>query len=289
MKNKNDKIVLIIIISTIIVLGWLIFFNIKKNTKVEVNATVKETGNNYIIVVDENDEEYLLETKKNYSIDDKLNIILKNVKKGSRITGEIVDINKISKEVVFSITDDPASETTTTNEFDNSTTKNNSNVNDKNNNIDAVKFINDLSNEVESSNKLESSIKDKFVVLVDFIFYDGKIKDKTFKELSTSTKLKVLELFLKLDNKIENKYPNYKNNISPKGNKVYNNVKNKALNKYFEITTEACENDEDLCNSAKEGLRNMKESFSLTWDIIKEVTGAGITKLKNWYEIWRDI
>ena len=55
MKKKTDLIVVLIIIATILVLGYLIFFNIKKNTKVEITASVKKTGTDYIIVVDEDD------------------------------------------------------------------------------------------------------------------------------------------------------------------------------------------------------------------------------------------
>ena len=74
-------------------------------------------------------------------------------------------------------------------------------------------------------------------------------------------KLKILNLFLKIDHKIEKKFPNYKSNISTKGNKVYGNAKNKAIELYFDITTEACKNDKELCTTAKAGLKDLKNNF----------------------------
>ena len=59
-KKKNDKLVIIIIIATILVFGYLLFFNVKKNTKVEISALVKERGNNYIIVADDENIKYEL-------------------------------------------------------------------------------------------------------------------------------------------------------------------------------------------------------------------------------------
>ena len=282
MEKKLDLKIILIIIATVIMLGILIFFNVKKNTKVEIEATIKETANDYIVVVDENDKEYLLETNKNYKEGDKIIAILKNVKKGNRITGEIVKIDVISKEVEFSITD-------IVDDNDSLDNNNENNYNSINNNLDMVSYVSDFSKDVDEASEFKGKVKDKFVSIVDFIFYDGEINGTTFKELSTTSKLKILELFLKVDNKINDKFPDYKNNISSEGNKIYNNVKTKAIETYFEITTEVCDNDQDLCNTAKEGLRDMKESFSLTWEIIKEMAGSGVSKLKNWYEIWRDI
>jgi len=298
MKKKIDRVVIIIVIATIIVLGYLIFFNIKKNNQIEINATIKKTGSNYVIAVDDDNNEYLLNTTDNYNVGDKVNVVLKNIKKDSPITGDVVKIDTISKEVVFSISDEQ--EDTTGDNSTNSTTTNNeqsSNISTQTENTNKsdesetniVNYFTNFSNEIDNTNDLKSSIKEKFVSIVDFLFYDEPINGTTFKELSTATKLKVLNLFLKIDHKIEEKFPNYKNTISSKGNKVYTNAKNKAIESYFDITTDVCQNDQELCNTAKEGLSDLKKNFSLTWDFIKEMSSAGISKLKNWYEIWREI
>lgn len=297
MKKKNERVVIIIVIATILVLGYLVYFNIKKNAKVEINASVKETGNGYIIVVDDTDDEYLLETDGNYDVGDKVSAVIKRVEKGTPSTCEVVKINTVSKTVAFSITDISDEETSDQNavnskDYSNSTNNGSDTGNRQSETAtddNVISYFNTFSNEIDNTSELKSSIKEKFVTVVDFLFYDGEIKGKTFKELSTSAKLKVLQIFLKIDNKIENKFPNYKQSISSTGNKVYTNAKSKALETYFDLTTEVCSNDYELCNTAKDGLKDLKESFTLTWDLIKEASGAGISKLKSWYEIWREI
>ena len=85
---------------------------------------------------------------------------------------------------------------------------------------EVVEYITEVTNEVESLEKEESlsektkcSLKKTFITLTDFIFYDGTIKGKTFKELSTEAQEKILELYEKLDEKIESVFPNYKEDI----------------------------------------------------------------------------
>ena len=41
-------------------------------------------------------------------------------------------------------------------------------------------------------------------------------------------------------------------------------------------------NGQTICKGCKD-----KGKFGLTWDFIKDLTGDGISKLKDWYEIWR--
>lgn len=296
MEKKYDKIVISIIITTILVLGYLIFSNIRKNKEEEIIATIKETGTNYVIAISEDNQEYLINTKNDYNIGDKINVTMKNIKKTSPIQGEIVKIDTISKTVEFVITDEPiikneeiTNETKTEPNIDNSYKEQHTPQEQVATEEDIIAYFSNTENEVNNSTSFKDSLKEKFVTLVDFLFYDGEIKGKTFKELSNKTKLKVLEIFLKIDNKLDNKFPNYKENISNTGNKVYTNVKTKAIETYLNLTTEICTNDASLCESAKEGLRTLKESFSLTWDFIKEMSGVGLTKLKNWYEIWREI
>lgn len=308
MKKKNDYIVIVIVLATILVLGYLLYFNVKKNTEVEVEATIKETGLNYVIAVDEDDNEYKLETNDAYETGDRIKAIVKNIKGKSPFSCEVVSIDTISKNIVFSITDIPNSETsdtdtkvddssnsvqgadlTTNNEIYNSNNNSNNEVlitNDKS----VLDYFNNFYNEVINMDKanLKSSVKDKFVTLVDFIFYDGTISGRTYKELSATSKLKVLQLFLKIDHKIEEKIPGYKESISTTGNKVYTNAKEKALELYFDLTTNACSKDQNLCNTAKDGLSDLKESFSLTWSFIKEISGVGIRRLESWYKIWKE-
>ena len=52
MRKKFNLKIFIIIMFTILVFLYLIIFNMKKNTKVEIQAEVSKVGTNYVIVVD---------------------------------------------------------------------------------------------------------------------------------------------------------------------------------------------------------------------------------------------
>lgn len=296
MKKKFGFKIFIIVVLTIFVFLYLIIFNVKKNTKVEVQAEVSKIGTNYVIVVDKDDNEYLLNTSEQYNIGDKVNIVLKNLKKGSPCTGEIIKIDTVSRNVVFTITDEvKVNEEEKSEVVQNTEVKepiNNSITNNENvisNDEKVVTYFANFSNEIDNSNSFKGNIKEKFVSVVDFLFYDGVISGVTFDELTNSTKLKLLELVLKIDQKLEGKFPGYKASISENSGKVYTNIKDKVITLYFDITASVCADNGDLCESAKEGLGELKKSFSLTWDFIKNAAGSGLEKLKSWYEIWREV
>ena len=72
------------------------------------------------------------------------------------------------------------------------------------------------------------------------------------------------------------------------GNKIYTNIKTKVVETYLDITTKVCLDSPNVCQAAKSDLADMKASFSLTWDLIKNISGVGLSKLKAWYEVWRE-
>ena len=92
---------------------------------------------------------------------------------------------------------------------------------------------------------LKIKLKNILFTIVDFIFYDGKIKGHTFNDLSSTAKLKIISIALKIDNKIEEYIPGYKETISSNGSKIYNNVKEKLVTLYLDISTEICKNHEN--------------------------------------------
>lgn len=130
----------------------------------------------------------------------------------------------------------------------------------------------------ESINTI-SKIKESFQTLYDFIFNEKQIKGYTFNELTTSAKLKILKIALSIDNKIDNYFPEYKENIKDK----YITLKEKVINKYLEITAEVCTSNEELCKTASQDFETMKESYKLTISTIKDVVSKGSEKLKQWW------
>ena len=142
----------------------------------------------------------------------------------------------------------------------------------------------------EVNNNSWDDVKDKakeyFITIVDFIFYDGKIKGHTFNDLSSTAKLKIISIALKIDNKIEEYIPGYKETISSNGIKIYNNVKEKLVTLYLDISTEICKNHENGCNTAKEIFKDVKDNCKIGWDFIKKLVSSGTSKLKEWYEVY---
>jgi len=148
-----------------------------------------------------------------------------------------------------------------------------------------ISFLNDTNNNLEDIN-LRDKAKENFILIVDFLFYNGKIKGYTFDELTTKAKLSVIKLALTIDNKIDSYFPDYKEKISEKTNKLYTSVKELAITKYLEITTSICIKDPETCEQAKQDFQDMKKSFSITWNFIKNIASTSKENIKTWYEIY---
>lgn len=106
---------------------------------------------------------------------------------------------------------------------------------DVNTEDDFIKYVKGISKEIEKvvskdtiSKDDKEVLKKTFVEFADFIFYDKEIKGYKFKDLSLTSKKEVLSLFKKIDTKIEDIYPNYKDNLMSISKNNYNNIKDKA-------------------------------------------------------------
>ena len=168
---------------------------------------------------------------------------------------------------------------------DNSST----NVN-KSSEEEVVNYFEDNYNDINSNtwDNVKNSAKEYFITIVDFIFYDSEIEGHTFNDLSTSAKLKIISIALKIDSKIEEHIPGYKETISSNGSKIYNNVKERLVTLYLDISTEVCKNHENGCNTAKEIFKDIKDNCKIGWDFIKDLLSSGTSKLKDWYEVYSE-
>ena len=137
-----------------------------------------------------------------------------------------------------------------------------------------------LLNEDNSSN--ESIVKEKFVKLTDFIFYNEEINGTTYSELKDDTKKKLLDKWYILDSKIENRYPNYKERITSTASDKYSKIKSKA-NELKELFKEKYVDDstQDKIDTAKEKATETKDKAIEKGKEIK-------SKLKSWYEEYRE-
>ena len=149
-----------------------------------------------------------------------------------------------------------------------------------------IEYFQTASNNLDQQNDQNNSsfvdkAKNAFTTVVDFIFYGKEINGYTFNELTTSAKMKIIEIALKIDSKINEYFPNYKESIKA----GYENIKGKLAYAYLEITSSLCEAvGTDTCEQAKEDFNNMKKSFSFTFDLIKELAKSGASKVKEFYE-----
>lgn len=177
--------------------------------------------------------------------------------------------------------------------------------------VEVVAYIDEVNQEVEaltSKQELTPSIKEKltntFITLTDFVFYGGTIKGKTFHELSTSAKEKVISTLETLDSKIETVAPNYKETIKETTVKSYTTVKEKAKSlkdsivaNYKEKVGEEQYNQvvdtyEEDKNRIKEAYSPVidkgKEVYEKAKDKGKEIYGSTKEKANSWYQKFKE-
>ena len=156
---------------------------------------------------------------------------------------------------------------------------------------EVISYVESASNYTANGNASDETFGQKakryFITVVDFIFYDGEIKGYKWDELTTSAKAKVVYYALKIDSKIDEKFPDYKNTISTK----YNDIKAKLVAKYLDITNTICSNsdyDKKHCDIVKQDFELLKKSVGITWDIVVDAFKYAYDKsasyLKTWYE-----
>lgn len=153
--------------------------------------------------------------------------------------------------------------------------------------------IENISKEQSSNKNVKESLKENFIILTDFIFYNGTIKGKTFNDLSTEAKEKIIELYEKIDGKIESVYPGYKEEIKDTSTKVYSKVKEMTISlketlkqNYIDMVGEDVYQKE--MDIIKEKSSEVKEKaspvISSAKEKTKEVYENTKDKLNTWYQ-----
>lgn len=156
--------------------------------------------------------------------------------------------------------------------------------------IDTLEKKVDLStNTKELTLDAKLKLKEIFITLTDFIFYDGTIKGITFNELSATAKQKVLDIYVKIDQKIESVWPNYKDTIKTTSKNVYTNIKEeveklkeKILEKYKDAIGE--EKYDEANQILKEDRERLKESASSGKNYVKKSYETIKEKANGWYQ-----
>lgn len=131
----------------------------------------------------------------------------------------------------------------------------------------------------EQDSTIREKLKNGVTTIYQFLFQGGTIHGKTFSELSSSAKLKVLKIALSIDQKIDTYFPNYKDRIKEGAS----NLKSKIVVTYLETTNKICTNHEDICTQAREDFKTMKNSFKISFSLISGLVKEGGTAIKEWY------
>ena len=150
-----------------------------------------------------------------------------------------------------------------------------------------VKYIeNDEKNVFTDANieEFNAKVKAEIIKITDFVFNSTEINGHTFDELTEQAKLYIMDLLVKIDAKIEEVHPGYKDEIKIK----VKDYTDRITDKYYEITEKICtEMGTTACNQAKKDVETMKENFNLTLDLAKVIGKSTIESLKEWYEIFK--
>lgn len=146
------------------------------------------------------------------------------------------------------------------------------------------KFFNEKKEELkealnsENVEKLKEKGRELFITLVDFIFYDGKIKGVTYDELNEAARQQLFEDLCTIDEFICKYIPDYKENIGSK----YNAIRNFISPYYYKVLSKI----KELIGS--DNLERINEIFEEDKSLISDLLGKGKQKIQEKYENWRD-
>lgn len=295
----------IIFVVTLLLIACLTFFLIFKlrsddNSKIqndEFYAVVRESYAGYALVkpLDEDiNYDVLSISVKDLKVGDIIRLKVKDIKEIYPPEAEVEEIEVLQTDKISELDPDIKEEVTTKNteQIKNDITTSQTTSVSKNGTTSTKKkdiknadenVLAYFNNEVNTADtKSKGTLKNAFIKVVDFIFYDKDINGYYFKDLTASAKLKVIGLALKLDNIIDSHFPGYKDELSSS----YNKAKDNLITLYLNLTSEFCKNNDSICESAKNDFSLLKESLNLSWDVIKNLTKSGTNKLKEWYEIF---
>ena len=168
----------------------------------------------------------------------------------------------------------------------NYSTKDNTVINEMNNTLDSIDA------ESNSSN-FSDKAKSTFISIVDFLFYDGTIKGITFNELTDGGKQKVLEIANKIDVKLEEVSPGYKDKISSTTSNAYNKASEiiksgaSSLNNFAKEKL-GDENYNSIIDAKDELVKYSKNALNLVGSAGSKLFSSTKDKLNDWYQNFKN-
>ena len=164
--------------------------------------------------------------------------------------------------------------------------KDNTIINEMNN------TLNSIDTESSSSN-FSDKAKATFISIVDFLFYDGTIKGITFNELTDEGKQKFLEIANKIDVKLEEKAPGYKDKISSTTSNAYNKASEiiksgaSSLNNFAKEKL-GDENYNSIIDAKDELVKYSKNALNLVGSAGSKLFSSTKDKLNDWYQNFKN-
>lgn len=146
---------------------------------------------------------------------------------------------------------------------------------------EVLNYFNDTLKSIETGKIKEKAI-DYFIIVTDFIFFDTEIKGIKFSDLKEETKEEILKIYFNIDNKIESKFPNYKETINEK----YDVAKEYLSEKYNIISSNVEDKIKEKVGEDKynESVDKIKETTDNVVDTTKDVYNDAKVKVKDWYK-----
>lgn len=168
----------------------------------------------------------------------------------------------------------------------NYSTKDNTVINEMNNTLDSI------DTESNSSN-FSDKAKATFISIVDFLFYDGTIKGITFNELTDEGKQKVLEIANKIDVKLEEVSPGYKDKISSTTSKAYNKASEIIKSGASSLNNFAKEklgdkNYNSIIDAKDKLVKYSKNALNLMGSAGSKLFSSTKDKLNDWYQNFKN-
>lgn len=160
-------------------------------------------------------------------------------------------------------------------------------------------IINEMDNTLNSidAERSSSNFSDKakatFITIVDFLFYDGTIKGITFNELTDDGKQKVLEIANKIDLKLEEVSPGYKDKISSTTSNAYNKASEiiksgaSSLNNFAKEKL-GDENYNSIIDAKDELVKYSKNALNLVGSAGSKLFSSTKDKLNDWYQNFKN-
>lgn len=152
--------------------------------------------------------------------------------------------------------------------------------------------LNSIDAESSSSN-FSDKAKATFITIVDFLFYDGTIKEITFNELTDDGKQKVLEIANKIDVKLEEVSPGYKDKISSTTSNAYNKASEiiksgaSSLNNFAKEKL-GDENYNSIIDAKDELVKYSKNALNLVGSAGSKLFSSTKDKLNDWYQNFKN-